>query len=453
MDQPSPQAVRATVADAAVSATAGGNVRWVVCALLFFAATINYIDRQVIGILKPTLQQQYGWSEIDYADIVFAFQLAYAIGLVLSGPVMDRIGARRGFIAAITVWSLAAMLHAEATLIGAPVATLLSVFGLSYSVSVAGFIGARFLLGLGEAGNFPASIKVVAEWFPKRERAFATGLFNSGTNIGALITPLVVPWVTLTWGWYWAFVATGAVGFLWLLFWIPLYRQPEHHPSVTAQELAYIRSDPPEPVNKVPWRTLLPKRQTWAFMLGKFLTDPIWWLYLFWIPDFLNRRHGIDLRLIGPPLVAIYLIADVGSIGGGWLSSALIKRGWTVNAGRKAAMLVCAAAVLPMVFASGARDLWVAVGLISLAAAAHQGWSANLFTLVSDMFPRQAVGSVVGLGGMAGAIGGMLIAKLTGYVLQLTGSYVPVFLMAAFAYLTALAVIHLLVPRLEPARV
>jgi ACS family hexuronate transporter-like MFS transporter len=453
MHQPSPPAVRATVADAAAPATAGGNVRWIVCALLFFAATINYIDRQVIGILKPTLQQQYGWSEIDYADIVFAFQLAYAIGLVLSGPVMDRIGARRGFVVAISVWSLAAMLHAEATVIGAPVATILSGFGLAYTTSVAGFIGARFLLGLGEAGNFPASIKVVAEWFPKRERAFATGLFNSGTNIGALITPLVVPWITLTWGWYWAFVATGAVGFLWLLFWIPLYRQPEHHASVSAQELAYIRSDPPEPIAKVPWRTLLPKRQTWAFMLGKFLTDPIWWLYLFWIPDFLNRRHGIDLRLIGPPLVAIYLIADIGSIGAGWLSSTLIKRGWTVNAGRKTAMLVCAAAVLPMVFASGARDLWVAVALISIAAAAHQGWSANLFTLVSDTFPRQAVGSVVGLGGMAGAIGGMLIAKLTGYVLQVTGSYVPVFLMAAFAYLTALAVIHLLVPRLEPARV
>jgi ACS family hexuronate transporter-like MFS transporter len=332
-------------------------------------------------------------------------------------------------------------------------AAILSAFGLVYTTSVAGFIGARFLLGLGEAGNFPAAIKVVADWFPKRERALATGLFNSGTNIGALLTPLIVPWITLTWGWYWAFVATGAIGFAWLLFWVPLYRDPETHPRLGARELAYIRSDPPEPSVRVPWRSVLPKRQAWAFMAGKFLTDPIWWLYLFWIPDFLNRRHGIDLTLIGPPLVVIYLVADVGSIGGGWLSSALIKRGWSVNAGRKTAMLVCALAVLPMMFASGARDLWVAVALISIAAAAHQGWSANLFTLVSDTFPRQAVGSVVGLGGMAGAVGGMLIAKLTGYLLELTGSYVPVFLMASFAYLTALAVIHLLVPRLEPAKV
>jgi len=407
----------------------------------------------VIGILKPTLQQQFGWSEIDYADIVFAFQLAYAIGLLLAGRIVDRIGARLGFTVAIVVWSLAAMAHAEATTFGPAAAALLSVVGLTYSASVAGFIGARFLLGLGEAGNFPAAIKVVAEWFPKRERAFATGLFNSGTNIGALITPLVVPWITLTWGWYWAFVATGAIGLLWLLAWLPIYRAPESHPRVSASELAYIRSDPPDPVTRVPWRAVLRLRQTWAFMLGKFLTDPVWWLYLFWVPDFLNRNYGINLGRVGPPLVAIYLIADIGSIGGGWLSSTLIKRGWSVNAGRKTAMLVCALAVLPMMFASGARDLWLAVALISIAAAAHQGWSANLFTLVSDTFPRQAVGSVVGLGGMAGAVGGMLIAKLTGYLLQLTGSYVPVFLIAAFAYLTALAVIHVLVPRLEPAKV
>jgi ACS family hexuronate transporter-like MFS transporter len=435
-----------------MQARAGGSFRWVICALLFFAATINYIDRQVIGILKPTLQAEFGWSEIDYADIVFAFQLAYAVGLLMAGGLMDRLGARRGFVLAIVVWSLAAMAHAEATVFGPFAATLLSAFGLSYSASVAGFIVARFALGLGEAGNFPAAIKVVADWFPKRERAFATGLFNSGTNIGALMTPLIVPWITLTYGWYWAFIATGAIGFVWLLFWIPLYREPETHPRVNASELAYIRSDPPDPTRHIPWRTILPHRQTWAFMIGKFLTDPVWWLYLFWIPDFLNRNHGIDLRLIGPPLVVIYLVADVGSIGGGWLSSALIKRGWTVNAGRKTAMLACALAVVPMVFASGARDLWVAVGLISVAAAAHQGWSANLFTLVSDTFPRQAVGSVVGLGGMAGAVGGMLIAKLTGYLLQVTGSYVPVFLIAAFAYLTALAIIHMLVPRLEPAR-
>ena len=444
--------VATRAAGAAAPVVAGGTFRWVICGLLFIATTINYIDRQVIGILKPTLQAQFGWSEIDYADIVFSFQLAYAIGLLIAGGVVDRIGARMGYAVAIVVWSVAAMAHAEATVFGPAVATVLSGFGLAYTASVAGFIFARFLLGLGEAGNFPAAIKVVAEWFPRRERALATGIFNSGTNVGALVTPLVVPWITLTYGWYWAFVATGAIGFAWLFLWLPIYKSPDRHPRVSPAELAYIHSDPPDSAARVPWSTVLPHRQAWAFMIGKFLTDPVWWLYLFWIPDFLNRNYAIDLQLIGPPLVLIYLVADVGSIGGGWLSSRLIKRGWTVNAGRKTAMLVCAVAVLPMMFASGARDLWLAVGLISLAAAAHQGWSANLFTLVSDTFPRQAVGSVVGLGGTAGAIGGMLIAKLTGYLLDATGSYVPVFLIAAFAYLTALAIIHLLVPRLEPAR-
>ena len=429
-----------------------GHIRWVICALLFFAATINYVDRQVIGILKPTLQAQFGWSEIDYADIIFAFQLAYAGGFLIAGRMMDRIGARVGFTIAITLWSLAAIAHAEATAFGPAAAALLGLLGLTYSASVAGFMVARFALGLGEAGNFPAAIKVTAEWFPKRERALATGIFNSGTNVGALITPLVVPWITLSFGWYWAFIATGALGFIWLAFWLPLYRRPEEHPRLGAAELALIRSDPADPPASVPWRKLLGYRQTWAFMIGKFLTDPIWWLYLFWIPDFLNRNHGIDLKTIGPPLVAIYLVADVGSIGGGWLSSTLLKRGWTPNAARKAAMLVCALAVVPMIFASGARELWVAVALVSIAAAAHQGWSANLFTTASDMFPRKAVGSVVGLGGMAGAVGGMLIAKLTGYILQATGSYVPVFFIAAFAYLVALAIIHVLVPRLQPAQ-
>jgi len=438
---------------AASAATQVGRYRWVICALLFFAATINYIDRQVIGILKPTLQQQFGWSEIDYSDIVFAFQLAYAVGFLIAGRMIDKLGARTGFAVAIIIWSLAAIAHAEAPVFGVAVASALALIGLTYSASVAGFILARMALGLGEAGNFPAAIKVVAEWFPKRERALATGLFNSGTNIGALLTPLIVPWITITWGWYWAFVATGLIGFAWLAVWWPIYDRPESHPRVGKAELALIQSDPADPPVRIPWGTLLRHRQTWAFAIGKFMTDPVWWLYLFWIPDFLNRNHGIDLRTIGPPLVVIYLVADVGSIGGGWLSSTLIKRGWTVNAGRKVAMFVCALAVIPMLAASGARELWVAVALISLATAAHQGWSANLFTLVSDTFPRHAVGSVVGLGGFAGAVGGMLIAKLTGYVLQATGSYVPVFMIAAFTYLAALAVIHLLVPRLEAAKV
>jgi len=316
---------------------------------------------------------------------------------------------------------------------------------------VAGFAVVRFALGLGEAGNFPASIKTVAEWFPKKERALATGIFNAGSNVGAVITPLVVPWITLTYGWQWAFIATGALGFLWIGFWWLSYRPPQEHTSVTKEELALITSDPPDPALKVRWRVLLKKKQLWAFAIGKFMTDPIWWIYIFWVPDFLNKNYSITLLTIGLPLVVIYLVADIGSISGGWISSSLIKRGWTVNAGRKTAMLICAVCVVPIVFASQASEMWVAVGLVGLAASAHQGWSANLFTLVSDTFPRGAVASVVGLGGMAGMIGGMIIAKVVGYILQWTGSYVPVFLIAGFAYLVALLIIHLVVPKLEPA--
>ena len=409
-----------------------GNYRWTICALLFFAATINYIDRQVIGILKPVLQTEIGWTEVGYSWVVFSFQAAYAIGFIFVGRLMDRIGTRKGFSLSIIFWSIAAMGHALAS-------------------TVFGFGVARFFLGLGESGNFPASIKTAAEWFPKKERALATGIFNAGTNVGALVTPLVVPVITIWWGWRAAFLITGAIGFIWLIFWLALYRRPEEHPSLSKSELEYIQSDPPDPVVNIPWARLLPHRQTWAFAIGKFMTDPIWWVYLFWLPDFLNKRHGLSLKDFGPPLVVIYLLADVGSIGGGWLSSSLIKRGWTVNAGRKLAMLICALAVIPIVFAAQTSNLWVAVVLIGIAAAAHQGWSCNLFTTTSDMFPRHAVGSVVGIGGMAGAVGGMMIARLVGEILQRTGSYVPIFFIAASAYLAALLVIHLLSPRLEPA--
>lgn len=449
--------VRVSAAQPAVATAASvakaGYYRWFVCGLLFFASVINYIDRQVIGILKPTLQQQFGWSELDYGDIVFSFQLAYAIGFLFAGRLMDRLGTRAGFSIAIFVWSIAAMAHGWAIYFGGAVSALLAVVGLSYSVSVAGFIGARFALGLGEAGNFPGAVKTVAEWFPRKERALATGIFNAGTNIGALLTPLIVPVITLSYGWEWAFIATGALGFIWLALWWVSYRAPEEHKSVTAAELAYIRSDPPEPTTKMSWGKILPHRQAWTFAAAKFMTDPIWWLYLFWIPDFLYRNHGLSLTGMGLPIVVIYLIGDVGSVGGGWLSSALIKQGWSVNAARKTAMLACALAVTPIVFAANASNLWVAVGLIGLAAAAHQGWSANVYTLTSDMFPKQAIGSVVGFGGTAGAIGGMLIAKITAAVLQYTGSYVPVFIIAASAYLAALLVVHLLSPRLEPARI
>ena len=443
---------RAAAATGVGSVAKAGHFRWLVCGLLFFASVINYIDRQVIGILKPTLQQQFGWTEIDYADIVFSFQLAYGIGFIFAGRLMDRLGTRVGFSIAIVIWSLAAMAHAGVMSFGPGAAALLGVFGLSYSASVAGFMTARFALGLGESGNFPGAVKTVAEWFPRKERAFATGIFNAGTNIGALLTPLIVPIITISYGWEWAFIVTGALGFFWLAIWWYLYHSPEEHKGVTAAELAYIRSDPPEPTMKMSWATILPHRQTWTFAVAKFMTDPIWWLYLFWIPDFLYRNHGLSLTTMGPPIVVIYLIGDVGSVGGGWLSSTLIKRGWSVNAARKTAMLTCALAVLPILFAANTSHLWVAVGLIGLAAAAHQGWSANVYTLTSDMFPKQAVGSVVGFGGMTGAVGGMLIAKITGYVLQFTGSYVPVFIIAASAYLLALLMVHLLSPRLEPAR-
>jgi ACS family hexuronate transporter-like MFS transporter len=409
-----------------------GHFRWSICALLFFAATVNYIDRQVIGILKPTLQSLYGWSEIDYSNIVFAFTTAYAIGLLVAGRLIDWLGVRKGFSLVVAFWSVAAMGHALAR-------------------SVIGFGAARFSLGIGESGSFPSSIKAVAEWFPRKERAFATGIFNAGTNVGAVVAPLVVPFITVAYGWQWAFIATGALGFIWVIAWLAVYTSPQENKRLSAAELKHIQSDPTEAVTNPTWRSLLPHRQTWAFAVGKFLTDPIWWVYLYWLPDFLHKNHGLSLTELGRPVVTIYVLADIGSVGGGWLSSFLIKRQWTVNASRKAAMLVCAVAVVPIVFASTTTSLWTAVALIGLAAAAHQGWSANLFTLASDMFPRSAVGSVVGIGGMAGAVGGMLIAKIVGYVLQWTGSYLPVFIIAGSMYLIALLFIHLIVPRMEPA--
>jgi MFS transporter, ACS family, hexuronate transporter len=436
-----PQSAGASAAGAAIAAAEGiggriGRYRWVICALLFFATTINYIDRQVLGILATdeNFKRTIGWNEAEYGYVNTAFQAAYAIGLLVVGNLMDRFGTRKGFSVAIVFWSIAAMGHALAR-------------------SAIGFGVARFTLGLGEAGNFPAAIKTVAEWFPKKERALATGIFNSGSNVGAIIAPLTVPWIAVTLGWQWAFIITGALGFVWLAFWLASYRRPEEHPKLSAAELAHIQSDPAEPTTKIPWSRLFPHRQTWAFAAGKFLTDPIWWVYLFWLPKFLNTNYGLNITQIGIPLVVIYVAADFGSIGGGWLSSSLIKRGWTVNKARKTAMLICAVSVVPIMFAANASNLWVAVGLISLAAAAHQGWSANIFTIASDMFPRRAVGSVVGIGGMAGSIGGMLIATTVGLILQYTGSYLPIFIIAGSAYLVALLVIHLLAPRLEPADV
>jgi ACS family hexuronate transporter-like MFS transporter len=408
------------------------HFRWVICGLLFFATTVNYVDRGVLGVLAPDLQKIIGWTDTQFGDINAAFTLAYALGFILMGRLIDRVGTRIGYALALVVWSLAAAGHALAR-------------------TPFGFGVARFLLGLGEAGNFPAAIKTTAEWFPRRERALATGIFNAGSNVGAVLARLVVPWLALQWGWQSAFVWTGLIGLVWIAFWLPLYRRPDRHPFVNASELALIQSEGGFDEARVPWRRLLPHRQAWAFAAGKFLTDPIWWFYLFWSGKFLADKFGVSLKTIGPPLITIYLLADVGSVAGGWFSSWLLKRGWTPNAARKTAMLACALCVMPVSLAPVVSNMWVAVVLIGLAAAAHQGFSANLFTLTSDMFPRRAVGSVVGLGGMAGALGGMLMQAASGRIREATGSYLAMFVLAGVIYLVGLLVVHRLAPRLEPA--
>ncbi|HTL29356.1 MAG TPA: MFS transporter [Tepidisphaeraceae bacterium] len=411
-----------------------GRYRWVICALLFFATTINYVDRAVLGVLAPTLRTEIGWNDQHYGYINSAFTLAYAIGYLFAGWLIDRIGTRLGFAFSLIVWSLAAAGHALAR-------------------TAFGFGVARFALGIGESGNFPAAIKTVAEWFPKKERALATGIFNAGSNVGAVLAPAIVPWIALTWHWQAAFIITGLAGLLWVAFWLPIYRKPSEHPKLSPAERAYIESDGQETLEKIPWAKVLPHRQTWAFAIGKFLTDSIWWFYLFWFPLFMADRFKVDLKNIGLPLITVYVLADVGSIAGGWLSSALLKKGWTANAARKSAMLVCALCILPVAMAPRVNGEWVAVILVGIAAASHQGFSANLFTITSDMFPRKAVGSVVGIGGFAGAMGGFVMNLGAGWLKQHTGSYVAMFTIAGFAYLVALLVIHLLVPHLEPAQI
>jgi len=415
-------------------AAAIGHRRWLICAMLFFATSVNYMDRQVIGLLKPTLQLQFGWTEVGYSNIVLAFQFAYGAGLLVIGKLIDRLGTRKGFSFAVFVWSVAAMAHAAAT-------------------SVFQFAMARFALGLGEAGSFPACIKAVAEWFPKRERALATGLFNCGSNIGAIVTPLIVPWITYRFGWRMAFIGTGALGFVWIAAWLAIYHRPEHDKFISPAELAYIQSDVQEQTASISLRAMITHRQAWAVALGKLFTDPIWFVYLFWMPDFLSRNLGLDLRGMALPLFVIYSGASVGSIAGGWFSSSLLKKGWSVNASRKTALLVCALAVTPIMIAAVTQNAWLAVFLIAIAAGAHQGWSANIYTLASDMFPRSAVAAVVGFATMIGMISSMLVSKAVGYILERTGSYVPVFVMAGLAYLFAFAFIQLLAPRLEPAQV
>ena len=424
-----------TVAEATI-ARAGervGRYRWVIVALLFAATAINYIDRQMIGVLKPMLSEEFGWSESDYAYIVFWFQLAYAIGYISFGRLVDLIGARLGYTIAIAIWTVSHMAHGLAS-------------------GVTSFAAARFGLGIGESGNFPAGIRAVTDWFPQRERAFAIGLFNAGANIGAIITPLLVPALVVAFGWQAAFFLTGLFGVAWLVVWWVVYRHPAEHKRVGKAELAWIQHDPPDPAETIPWSRLLGKRETWAYALGKFLIDPIWWFFLFWLPGYLFERYDMDLKTFGLPLAAIYLISDFGSIAGGWMSSRLIKAGRTPNFARKITMLLCALCVLPIWFAQSLDSVWTAVLVIGLATAAHQAFSANLYTLPSDLFPRSAVGSVVGIGGTVGAIGGMGMALFTGYILDRTGSYELLFAICASAYLVALLVIQLLTPKLAPAK-
>jgi MFS transporter, ACS family, aldohexuronate transporter len=408
--------------------------RWTIVALLFVATTINYIDRQVLGILAPTLQRELAWSETDYGNIVSWFSLVYAFGFLAAGRIIDRVGVKRGLGAAVVGWSLAAMAHALAR-------------------TAAGFSIARAMLGLGESAIFPGALKTTAEWFPRRERAFAAGLFNAGTNTGAIVAPLVVPAITLRWGWQVAFLITGALGFLWLAVWIPVYRDPSLHPRVSSTELDHIRSDDHETAApRASWLRFLGLRQTWAFAVAKLIADPVWFFYLFWLPKFLDAKYGVKLSGLALPLIVVYLIADVGSIGGGWLSSRLIARGWSINRARKTTMLIMACLIVPTAFAPRAPNMWTAVLMVAVAAAAHQAWSANVFTLPSDMFPRSAVGSVVGIGAFAGAMGGVVFQRSIGRILDANGhDYGPIFAVCGGAYLVAWLLVHLLVPRLEPA--
>lgn len=419
-----------------LSSLLSGNWRWVICALLFFATTINYMDRQILGLLAPVLEKEIGWSEVEYSNLVTAFQIAYAIGLVAFGWLIDLGGTKRGYAIAMALWSLAAMGHALAR-------------------TVTGFGVARFALGLGEAGNFPAAIKAVAEWFPKKERALATGIFNCGANVGAVLAPVVVPWLTVTYGWQESFVVVGALGLIWLVFWLPLYSTPETSPKVTPAELVHIRNDPAEAEvsQKVSWKRLLLYRQTWAYIAGITLTAPVWWFYLYWLPKFFSKQFSLDLMHLGAPLLIVYMMTTIGSIGGGWISSHLIARGWTTNGARKTALLICAVCTLPVSVALTLPSVWLVSALIGIAAAGHQGWSANLFTLVSDLFPKRVVASVVGLGAMFGSLSAIAFAQATGFILQATGSYWILFAACGSAYLLALLIIHLLVPRMQPVEV
>jgi len=422
-----------------------GKYRWTICALIFFATTVNYLDRQVISLVKLNLDKEFGWTKSDYANITIAFQLAYAIGMIFAGRLIDRLGTKLGYAVSLILWSIAAVCHALVR-------------------STAGFMVARAGLGLTESGNFPAAIKTVAEWFPKKERALATGIFNSGTNIGAIVAPLTVPFIAAEYGWRLTFIITGAIGLIWLIFWFILYEVPKKHKKLSKEEYDYIHSDADEKVEetaateKVSWFKLLEYKQTWAFMVGKMLTDGVWWFYLFWLPDFLNEQYGLGATEIALPIALVYTIATVGSIFGGWLPMYLIRKGWPVFKARKTSMLIYAVAALPVISSQylGGFNMWFAVLMIGFACSAHQAWSANIFTTVSDMFPKKTVGAVTGIGGMAGGVGSIVISKSAGLLFDhykaldnIHFGYYILFIYCGLAYVVAWTIMHSLVPRMK----
>ena len=441
-----------------------GKYRWTICALLFFATTVNYLDRQVLSLLAPELSRQFGWSNTDYANIAAVFQFTYAISMLFAGRVVDKIGTKAAFVLAICVWSTGAIMHAFAEPMGEGIAAICGALGIAViPVSIAGFMLSRAVLAVGESANFPAAIKVTAEYFPKKERSFATGIFNSGANVGAILAPISVPLIAALWGWQAAFIVIGMLGFIWMGVWLVLYDKPEQQKRLSAQELAHIRSDSPVSaavqtgvVKKVSWFQLLKYRQTWAFAFGKFMTDGVWWFFLFWLPTYLSEQYGLKGAAIVVPLAVLYSMTMVGSIGGGWFPSYFMARGDKPYDGRMKAMLVIAVFPLVVLLAQplGHISVWVPVLLIGVGASAHQAWSANIFTTVSDMFPQKTVASVVGIGGMAGGLGGVLLTKIGGWVFdyyksvgEIRTGYMIMFAVCALAYLVAWSVMKMLVPR------
>jgi len=442
-----------------------GKYRWTICALLFFATTVNYLDRQVLSLLAPDLSKEFNWTNTDYANITSVFQFAYAISMLFAGRFIDKLGTKKGFTWAIIIWSLAAIMHAYAIEIGSAFSGLFASLGLVIPVSILGFMISRALLAFGEAGNFPAAIKATAEYFPKKERSFATGIFNSGANVGAILAPLTVPWIALHWGWQAAFILVGAIGFLWMIFWLMFYEKPEKQKRLSKAELDYINSDTEAEVavteqkEKVAWFKLLGYKQTWAFVFGKFMTDGVWWFFLFWLPKYLEAQYGMVKTEIMLPLAVLYSMTMFGSIGGGWFPTYFIKKGYNAYDGRMKAMLLIAIVPLVVLAAQplGYISFWIPVILIGIGASAHQAWSANIFTTVSDMFPKKAVGSVVGIGGMAGGLGGVIISKSGGALFDhykalghIQTGYTIMFAVCAVAYLIAWVVMKSLVPKYKP---